>query len=176
MAATGSITPTPTPSDDEIAGLVARYGRLLYRVAFSITHDAGLAEDVVQETLLKALTSMPSWEGDTPIRWMRRVCRNQAINVMRQSWRNTESDWDAMISNHADTERVVENRHLVEATREALSRLDAESRTLIVMRETDELSYEEIAELMDMTPSAVKAKLYRARHAMKTHLRDWTSE
>ena len=84
-----------------------------------------------------------------------------------------EDDWQFQVSHEPDTERLVEGRHRLDAVKEALFELDEQSRTMLVLRETEALSYEELAELLDLTPSAVKAKLYRARHALKTQLREW---
>lgn len=154
--------------------LAARYGELLFRVAYAVVHDRGLAEDVVQDTLLKAWTTMPSWEGDAPVKWMRRVARNQAIDVMRHRSRLASTEPTESPDSRASVEREVEGRELLEAMSGALATLDEESRLLIVLRETDGLSYEEIADLLDTTTSAVKAKLYRARHHLRSELRDWS--
>ena len=77
------------------------------------------------------------------------------------------------MSREPDTERLVEGRHRLEAVKTALFEMDEQPRTMLVLRETEGLSYGELAELLDLTPSAVKAKLYRARHALKVHLREW---
>ena len=161
-------------SDEQIRWLVGTYGRLVFRVAFAVTHNEALAEEVVQDTMVKAWTSMPSWEGDQPVKWLRTVARNRAISVMRKERRSVaEDDLDRERSNAVDTEQVVEARMLVEAMHEALAMLDEDSRTMIVLRETDELHYVEIAEMFGITPSAVKAKLYRARHELRRYLKDW---
>ena len=161
-------------TDEQMAWLISTHGRLVFRVAFAITRDAALAEDVVQDTMFKAWTSMPSWDDDVPPRWLRTVARNRAISVMRKESRSgADGDWESRSSAAPDTERVVEARTLVEAVHAALETLDEPSRTMIVLRETDDLGYDEIGELLDLTPAAVKAKLYRARHQLKQRLRDW---
>lgn len=166
--------PDTLASDDQLRALVDTYGALLYKVAFAITHDRLLAEDVVQDALFQAWTSMPSWEDDVPIRWLRRVTRNRAISVMRKESRSFANDeWGHRPDAAPDTQRVVESRELMVAVDEALSHLDEKSRTMIVLRETEDLSYEEIGAIVDLTPSAVKTKLYRARHALKRRLEDW---
>ena len=77
------------------------------------------------------------------------------------------------MSSDPGVERVVEGRQAVAAVERALEELDEQARTMLILRETEEMSYDEIAELVDLTPSAVKAKLYRARHTLKLHLGGW---
>ena len=77
------------------------------------------------------------------------------------------------MSHEPDVERLVEGRHRLDAVKAALFEMDEQSRTMLVLRETEGLTYEELAELLDLTPSAVKAKLYPARHALKTQLGEW---
>lgn len=164
-------------SDDQIRELADDLGPLLYRVAYAVTHDNGLAEDVVQDALFQAWTSMPSWDDDVPVRWLRRVTRNRAISVMRKENRSFARDeWGEVASDAPDVERVVEGRERVDAVRAALSHLDEPSRLLIVLRESENLSYAEIAEITELTPSAVKAKLYRSRHALKKELEAWEAQ
>ncbi len=171
---TGSLDTGHSGTEEQIDDLVAEFGRLVFRVAFAITRNEALAEEVVQDTMFKAWTSMPSWEGDVPVKWLRTVARNGAISVMRKENRTTaDEDWELRESHEPDTERVVEGRAMVAAMHVALAQLDEASRTMIVLRETDELSYEEIADVLEMTPTAVKAKLYRSRHKLKVLLREW---
>ena len=169
----------PEPDDErateqQIRELVEQFGPLLYGVAYAVTHDRGLAEDVVQDALFRAWTSMPSWEDDVPVRWLRRVTRNRAISVMRKEGRSLTTDhWADLASAAPATDRLVEGRERMVAVRDALAQLDEPSRTMIVLRETEELSYDELAEIVGLTPSAVRAKLYRARHALRQQLEDW---
>jgi len=161
-------------SEDQIRWLVDTYGDVVYRVAYSIVGDASLAEDVVQECLVKAWTSMPSWEDDVPVRWIRRVARNIAVSNLRKSKRLLfVEDVGDRAGDGADVHRLVEGRARVRSLAVALAQLDERSRMLLVLRESDDLSYEEIAETMDMTTSAVKAKLYRARHFLRVQMGEW---
>ncbi len=164
-------------SDEQIRELVDELGPLLYRVAYAVTRDSGLAEDVVQDALFQAWTSMPSWEDDVPVRWLRRVTRNRASSVMRKERRSVATEeWGEVASSAPEVERVVESRERMAVVRDALDRLDEQARLMVVLRETEELSYDEIAEIVELTPSAVKAKLYRSRHAVKQALDAWEVE
>lgn len=147
---------------------------MVWRVAHSVLRDRALADDATQEVLVKAWTSMPSWEGDVPARWLRRVARNTAISILRSRARLqlTES-FERRSADDAEPEQLVEGNELAEAMFAALGQLDEESRTMIVVQHNDDATYEDLADLFDLTPSAVKAKLYRARHAMKVALAEW---
>ncbi|MGH9245722.1 MAG: RNA polymerase sigma factor [Acidimicrobiales bacterium] len=161
-------------SDEQLRWIVNEYGRMIYRVALAIVHDRALAEDVVQDTIVKAWISMPSWEAPGAARWLRTVARNGAISVWRQRARSVDDPApEGRASSGADVERVVEGRALTEAVWAALEQLDPDSRILIVMRETEESSYEEMAHLVGLSVPAVKAKLYRARQALRARLRAW---
>ncbi|GEM_PF-2427605 len=161
-------------SDRRLEDLIALHGRALYRLALAITRSNALAEEVVQETLLVAWRSMPPMDLQGETRWIRRVARNRAISVVRhESHSVTSSDWEFLVAGGPDTERVVEGRHLLSRMLEALADLDETARAMLILRETEELTYVELADLFGLTASAVKARLYRARHQLKTTLRDW---
>ena len=161
-------------SDEQLEWLVAHYGPTLYKVAVAITHSSALAEEAVQDALVQAWSSMPSWDDEVPIKWMRRVVRNRAISIMRKESRSVhDDDWDLRTSPEPDVERLVEGRHVVNAVDTAMQALDQESRLMLVLRETEDVSYDELGEMLGLTTSAVKAKLYRARHALKVELREW---
>lgn len=123
---------------------------------------------------MRAWTSMPSWDSDVPVRWVRRVARNVAISMMRKENRLVHEDqWSESPGLGATVDIIVEGRVEVAAMWEALGTLDEVSRTLIVLREAEDLSYEEIGRIVGLSPSAVKARLYRARHVLKERLRAW---
>ncbi len=160
--------------DLELKDLIARHGSSLFRLSLAITGSEALAEEVVQETLFVAWRSMPPIDGDDAVRWMRRVARNRAISVIRHESRSiAEDEWEWRVADSPAVERVVEGREMAQAMIAALEDLDEISRALVVLREAEDLPYAELAELFEMTQSAVKAKLYRARHRLKSSLREW---
>lgn len=165
---------TSTAADEQICWLVDTFGATLYRVAFAVVQDSQLAEDVVQEVLVKAWTSMPSWEGDVPIRWARTVTRNSALNVVRTRMQRQITEFDEHDSSAPtvqDPADIVERSNETLQMWNALGRLEPESRLLLVLHEIDGLSYDEVAAWCDMTASAVKSKLYRARRVLRSELR-----
>ena len=160
----------PTATDDQIAWLIETYGETLYRVAIAIVGDRRTAEDVVQEVLVKAWTSMPTWENDVPIRWARTVTRNTALNVIRADRRVASTSLDeaeVLLPVAPSAEDVFERNEKVTEMWATLNRLDEDARLLLVLHEVDGLTYDEIAATTGLTIAAVKSKLYRARLALR---------
>lgn len=160
-------------TDDQMADLVERFGPTLYRVAYSIVGDRATAEDIVQEVLVKAWTSMPSWDGDTPIRWARTVTRNTAISHLRSASNRLVAPTEHLEPLGAQVvgpDTIVERDAEVDRMWQALERLGADERAMLVMHEVEGLSYDEIALTLDISTSSVKSKLYRARVALRATL------
>ena len=159
-----------TATDQQIAWLVETYGDLLYRVAVSIVRSRQLAEEVVQEVLVKAWTSMPSWEDDVPVRWARTVTKNAALSVIRSAEVRHTVALTPAVELRAEAPGGVEDeivrQESTAAMWDALGSLDEDARLLLVLHEVDDLSYEEIAVTTGSTVSAVKSKIYRARIAL----------
>lgn len=159
-------------TEQQISWLVDTYGNLLYRVAFAVVGNHQLAEDVVQEVLVKAWTSMPSWDGDVPIKWARVVTKNTAISTMRsvsaRPFEELDPEDGTFVSNAIEDD--FERSEEIAEMWAALGRLDDQSRLLLVLHEVDGLSYDEVAEATDLTISAVKSKLYRARLTLRKEM------
>ena len=147
----------------------------IYRLALSIVHDRALADDVVQETMIRAWRWAPiAPDGEVPRAWLARVARNAAIGILRR--RREElygSDAIPEKESAVTPARTVEGRAALDQLRGALSALDESDRALIVLREIEGLSYEEIAETMELPLSTVKTRLFRARQQLKRALEAW---
>lgn len=165
--------PQRAATAEQVEWLVARFGATLFRIAFAIVRDRQAAEDVVQEVLVKAWTSMPSWDGDVPIRWTRTVTRNTALSHVRAG-RARPSDptdhLDLVVSSARGPDEAVVDAETAQSMWAALGRLGAEERSMLVLHEVDGVSYEELAATFGLTVSAVKSKLYRARIALRSEV------
>jgi len=148
----------------------------MYRLAKSIVRDSALAEDVVQESLVKAWQAAASFRGDASVRsWALRITHNTAISVLRK--RREESRDPALLPERGDAgpslDRQVHGRLMVEELWAALEHLDPLSRTITVLREVEGMTYEEIAESLDLPLPTVKTRLFRARRHLATSLEGW---
>jgi RNA polymerase sigma-70 factor (ECF subfamily) len=154
---------------------IDQHAAVVYRLALSIVRDPSLADDVVQETLIKAWRAAPlDPDGSVPRAWMTKVARNTAISLLRTRREDpTDSDRLPERVSRLTPARAVEGREALGELRHALDRLDPDARTLIVLREIDGMTYEDIAAAMDLPLPTVKTRLFRARQQLKRALEGW---
>ena len=162
---------------EELHRLVVEHGDAIYRLALSIVRDRSLAEDVAQDTLVKAWVALPTFRGEASMRsWILRITHNTAISTLR-SRRAVSVDPAELPEPVTVPERSVENRvqstETVDAFVEALDTLDPLSRSIVVLRELEGLPYEEICELLDVPLPTVKTRLLRARRRLGSVLEAW---
>lgn len=163
------------PTSEDLRAVVDRHADAVYRVARSIVHDPGLADDVVQETMVKAWRNSPVGPGEEiPRAWLMRVARNTAISLLRTRREDLHGP-DTMPEGPGgvSTTRTVEGRVQLDDLWDAMRGLDEDARALIVLKEVDDLSYEEIAATLDLPLSTVKTRLFRARRALKEAMKEW---
>lgn len=175
MSAVDRTPEPPQPSEAQLRAVVERHAASVYRVALTIVHDPALADDVVQETLLKAWRKAPVGDdGQIPKAWLMKVARNTAISLLRVRREDLHGP-DTLPDDGGGIEipRTVEGRAQLEELWEALRHLDEDARTLIVLKEVDALSYEEIAATLDLPLPTVKTRLFRARKQLKDALKEW---
>ena len=175
----GPPAPSPAPGrrplDQELQKAIDAHSAAVYRIALAIVRDPALADDVVQETMIKAWRSSPVAPGEAlPRAWLLKVARNTAISLLRtrrEELRGPETlpDGDA----GPGPGRTVESRAALKELWSVLHRLDEDARTLVIMREIDGMSYEEMASALDVPLSSVKTRLFRARRALKDAMEAW---
>lgn len=166
---------------EQLAALTRRHADAVYRVALSVTRDADLAEDVSQDALLKAWQALPSYRGEAPLKnWLLRITHNTAISALRRR-RDVhvdpadlpESSPSALRAPDHSVEHRVESLASFDAFETALGTLDDLSRAVVVLREVEGLSYEEISTVLDVPLPTVKTRLLRARRVLATALEGW---
>lgn len=165
-----------SPIDPQLDSLVRDHAHALYRLARSIVRDEALAEDVVQETLLKAWLSRSEFRRDAPVRaWLLRIAHNTAVSTLRS---RRDEPWEperlpegpAPGDVQADVERTV----AMDAFWSALEHLDPQSRSILVLREVEGFSYQEICDVLEISMPVVKSKLFRGRRKLADDLEGWT--
>ncbi len=162
---------------DDLHQLVVEHGDAIYRLALSVVRDRALAEDVAQEALVKAWLALPTFRGDASIRsWLLRITHNTAVSTLRRR-RAVVLDPHDLPERQTRVDRSVESRvqgHAVmDEFVDALDTLDELSRSIVVLRELEGLSYEEISEVLGVPMPTVKTRLLRARRRLGNVLRDW---
>lgn len=161
----------------DLHDLVVEHGESVYRLALSVVRDVALAEDVAQDTLLKAWMALPSFRGDASLRsWIMRIAHNTAISALRAR-RALVMDPHEMpeveTSVETSVERRVESGVVLDDFVQALDHLDDLSRSIVVLRELEGMAYEEIAQILNVPLPTVKTRLLRARRRLGTAMKEW---
>ena len=148
--------------------LVDRHAQRLYRLAVSLVGNAVDAEDVLQEAFIGAFRGLKGFEGRASVKtWLTRILVIQAAQFRRSRKRKRT---EAMPENIAAASKSAEAGMDVAA---ALADLSAEHRQVLVLREYERMSYEEIAEVLDVPRGTVESRLYRARGELRQRLKSY---
>ena len=145
----------------------------LYNFAHWLAQDATEAEDLVQETYTKALRGFSSFEIGTNFRaWMFRILRNTFL-TSRSGLKLTAFDQEeaeAVASSQPTPEAMLIQQADRETVRQALTEVAAPFREILLLCEVEEMSYEEIAQVLAIPMGTVMSRLYRARKALRSRL------
>lgn len=146
----------------------------LYRFALRIVKNTTEAEDVVQDVLSKLWRTRNNWDQiDNLEAWSMRITKNMALDHLRSNrYRRTEGVEQLEQVSSATTTPLEEVEQLDTMTQiqQLIATLPENQRMVIHLREIEQLSYQEICELLDMPMSQVKTNLFRARNKLKTAL------
>ncbi len=165
-----------TTAESVLAELLELHVDSMYRLARSIVREATLAEDVVQESLIRAWQAAASFRGDASLRsWALRITHNTAISMLRK--RREELRDPALLPDTVDVQsgldRRVQGRLMLDDLWQALDTLDPLSRTITVLREVEGMTYEEISATLEVALPTVKTRLFRARRQLAETLEQW---
>jgi RNA polymerase sigma-70 factor (ECF subfamily) len=160
--------------------LAGRHEAQLFRMAFFLTGHASDADDVVQETLMGAFGGLRQFQGRSSVKtWLMRILSRQAARHHR-SKRVRLAAQPVQLSSASkallggasgpDLQRNAEIQMDVAAV---LQSIDPEQREVIVLRELNGLSYQQIAEVLEIPEGTVDSRLYRARQELKVLLKDY---
>ena len=146
--------------------LCRRYYAAMVAIGYSVLSDHQLAEDAVQESFARALINLRNLKNKTRFApWLAAICRNVAKDMVAAKARqiNTED-----LSQVAVDDSVSEDDSLI---RQAIERLPASAKELVVLRYYDGLSYEQIASVLGISRAAINGRLARAKRKMENYLR-----
>ena len=142
-----------------------------HNVARWLVRDASLAEDVVQDAMLRALSYYAGFRGGDARPWLLQIVRNVAYNVLAKRAQRAETSLDDDPSADApdpadDPEAALVKLQDLRQLDRALAALPAELRECIVLKELEELSYKEIAQVTGVPIGTVMSRLWRARQVL----------
>lgn len=169
---------------DAFSALVDEHQRYVYNLAFRVMKDENEALDLTQETFVRAWTALPNFRGQSRFRtWLFRITTNLCYNRLPNLRRSLADlgndilpDLPETEENHSNPLRELELKETRTFLHQAIDRLDAHYKILIVMRYHEELSYEEIAGLLNLPLGTVKTGLFRAKEKLRLALEDFYSE
>jgi RNA polymerase sigma-70 factor (ECF subfamily) len=164
--------------------LVAKYQRRLMRLLSRIVHDPAEAEDVVQETFIKAYRALRHFRGDSAFyTWLYRIGINTAKNFLATQGRRTPTSTDAdaeqaegfndgeHLRDINTPESMLASKQIAQTVNAAMDALPVDLRTAIALREIEGLSYEEISDIMACPIGTVRSRIFRAREVIAEKLK-----
>jgi RNA polymerase sigma-70 factor, ECF subfamily len=163
--------------------LVERYQRRVVGVALAVVHNQEDALELAQETFVRAYENLKSFESRSSFStWLYRIAANLAIDFWRREGRysvlrgeDAENELRRMPSAQGDSYKAAARGELGEKLKEALAELTPEHRAVILLREVEGLSYDEISEVLQCPRGTVMSRLHYARNRMRGILKDFTS-
>jgi RNA polymerase sigma-70 factor, ECF subfamily len=169
--------------------LVERYHRRVVQLALGMVKDADEAMDIAQETFVRVHRYLPSFKGDSSFfTWTYRIATNLCLDAQRRKGRaervDLGEDGDAEVEAAMDPpshalagpQRQALNEELRGKIEEALAELSENHRSILLLREVDGLSYEELAKVLGIRKGTVMSRLFHARLKMQNKLREYLGE
>jgi RNA polymerase sigma-70 factor (ECF subfamily) len=161
------------------ADLVRGAQQQVYRLALGMLHDSGAAEDVAQETFLRAYRYLSTFRSDAAFStWVYRIAVNLCIDVARKRRSyplEPLNDEDSVADDAgADPEATVGAREALAHVEEALQWLSPDHRAILLLRELEGLSYEQIARVLQIPKGTVMSRLFHARMNLQRQCRRMT--
>lgn len=150
--------------------LVRRYQDRIYRFLVRLTRSPDVALDLTQDTFLRAYQNLERWRPDALFRtWLFRIARNIAFDRLRREKRvafvELEEDF-AQQDPAAGPDALLETAQRYRLLETALAELPAQQREILLLREIEEMSYDEIALVLELNLGTVKSRIARARTAL----------
>jgi RNA polymerase sigma-70 factor, ECF subfamily len=172
--------------DQAFQFVIQRYGGRLLAVAQRFVRNEADAQDIVQTAYLNAFRALENFEGTSQLAtWLHRIVVNTALMTLRSRRRKPEESIEALLpafqpdGHHVEqfsdwatpADCLLEQHETRTTVRACIDRLPENYRQILLLRDIEELSTQEVATALAITPTAVKVRLHRARQALSTLLR-----
>jgi RNA polymerase sigma-70 factor (ECF subfamily) len=167
---------------DAFEAIVRNYQRRVYGVALRMTRRHEVADDIAQETFVRAYTQLHRFELGRPLApWLTRIAANLSINYLTRAARReqpiaeeaTSSGLPAADSEGSDPQRSLLSSEFAGALDEAVDKLPPEQKAVFVLRVHEDMRYDDIAESLGISLGTVMSRLHRARAKLKVMLKDY---
>jgi RNA polymerase sigma-70 factor, ECF subfamily len=163
--------------------LVEKYQEMVFRTSMGLLHDREEAEDISQEVFVEVFRSIAYFRGESKLStWLYRITINKSLNVLKKVQRlKSLSKLEDLIKGHKEDrkelilpdksgENAAEARELGKILQSAIDELPENQRIAFVLAKYDELSYKEIAEIMNSTVSSIESLVHRAKSNLQKKL------
>jgi RNA polymerase sigma-70 factor (ECF subfamily) len=143
-------------------------------VVYRMCGDANVAQDAAQEAFIRAWTHLPSYQPRSPFRnWVYRIATNAGLDILRRERETVDIDGIPLPTNDAGPEVQVERRERSELVKAAVLALPDASRAALILREYEGLSYQEIADVLEVPIGTVMSRLNYARRRLRELLQPY---
>jgi RNA polymerase sigma-70 factor (ECF subfamily) len=171
-------------NEQEFAEIVEKHAGFVYNVAYRMMGNQHDAEEVAQDAFLSAYRARDRFRGDAqPTTWLYRITVNAALMRLRKDKRRKEmtvpeeAQEDAPSTDWTQSPvATAMNSELGERIQQAIDRLPPDLKAAVVLRDMQSLSNEEAAEVLDISVSALKARLHRGRVALRQDLSEYLAQ
>ncbi len=166
--------------------LIRRYQERIYGTVYNMTSNHEDANDLVQETFIKAHRALKTFKGDSSFfTWLYRIAVNKTINYLKQRKNRTGislNDLDFNAENDPDLVALVSDKtpqrdaglsELQEKLNEAMMKLSEQHRLVVTLHDVQGLAHDEIAKIMDCNAGTVRSRLFYARQQLQAYLSDY---
>ena len=172
------VTASKRGDQDAFAQLVQRYQRRIFNLVYRMLQQYEEASEITQETFLAAWQGLPSFRGDARFAtWLYRIAYNCALKQLETRKRDkalrVALQAEQALQSHVgyeSTDAQMDEHERQAFVQEHLSRLPAKYRIVLILRHLQDMSYEEMAEILTMPIGTIKTHLFRARNLLKERL------
>ena len=162
--------------------LVVKYEKMIYNLALTKVRNRESAQDISQECFLRAYKMLRSYRAESAFStWIYRICQNLIADHFRKNKKTaalslsfSDEDGEIKESDIADTKSdpadLIVREEKIKKIRELIDALPEELREIIILRDFEDQSYANIAEMLDIEAGTVKSRLFRAREKLKDYI------
>ncbi len=161
--------------------IVSAFSRRIFNLAFRFTSNVETAEDLTQDVFIRVYKSLDQYDpkhGDLP-NWLMRLARNLIIDDYRHRQRNPQNTYAEDVDDHSfhlkavggSMQKEMERREIAKQVQEGIDKLPADLKTCVILRDIEEMSYQEIVEVLKIPEGTVKSRINRGRIELAKILR-----